>query len=410
MAASTLNIDGSGNLTYADGGTVMNLTLSVSGTTYTVKDTGSGNITLGTNTSAWSGGGTNTVTGPASSFSTIAVNASATGNAVVNVQSTGYPVTFSDSSGGIPILNISSNAPTNTGNLFGVVSTVAAAVSGGGLLKIVASNFSATTGGPYSVTAGPGAVTGFLGASGASTHTLSWSASGGGTVNNLQLIGSNNAGVAQTWAINDPDVTGGTLTITANAGPSTFNVTGLSRATANTLNGTASADAFVFGTAAGASAGLDAVTKNVTAAARAGANSIRMDDSGSASGGGTVTLSATAFTLRGGAVVTYSSAGGSYDGGLEWDASSVGGDTVKVSANLPSNSVVKGGGAGTVLDLSALSGYSVNAGTGVVTLSSGKTITYTNCTLFPATGGGLFRQADLSGLGCGGAFFANPIG
>src|SRR4051812_25736520 len=71
--AATLNITGTVVTYTASVGTIVNnLTVSVSGSTYTFNDTGE-TISLTGTTTGWTGSGTNTVTGPDSSITSISI-------------------------------------------------------------------------------------------------------------------------------------------------------------------------------------------------------------------------------------------------------------------------------------------------------------------------------------------------
>lgn len=119
---ATVDLSG-GVLTFSDGGAENNLTQYVSGGTLVINDSanpislGSGAIAAG-----WKGNGTKTITGPRTSITEQQFHLGG-GNDTLNLRANDVPV-FVEGGTGTDAVNISSNAPTNTGNLLGILSAV----------------------------------------------------------------------------------------------------------------------------------------------------------------------------------------------------------------------------------------------------------------------------------------------
>src|SRR5262249_54544093 len=109
--------------------------------------------------------------------------------------------------------NVSSNAPTNTGNLLGIKGTLTFTGSGNNN-RLTVSDFSATSGNS-NVVVGSTSITGFAGPT--DNQAINYS----GSYSLIRLLGSNNVAVGENFTINSP---GGPFQLDANAGNDTANL------------------------------------------------------------------------------------------------------------------------------------------------------------------------------------------
>jgi hypothetical protein len=209
LAPANLNISG-GALTFTDGGTQNNnLTVGVAAGVYSFNDSLSV-ITLdaGAITAGWKGSGTNTVSGPAASVTgSITINLGG-GTNTVNLRSTNNATTINGQTGNSTVY-ISSNAPSNTGNLALITADVT--VAAGTATSLWAADYTG---------AGVSRVIDITstGISGLGANAINYT----GTLNSLRVTGSNAAGYAETYNITAAPAK--SLTVDGNAGVDTFNV------------------------------------------------------------------------------------------------------------------------------------------------------------------------------------------
>src|SRR5262249_47211770 len=201
----------------ADPGETNVLRVSVSGSTYTFNDTGAF-ITLGAGASGagWTGSGTHTVTGTfaAGSPNTISIDLGDL-NDTANIQSINNDTTVLGGSGN-DVVNVSSNAPGNTGTLAGINGALTVTADAGSD-QLAASNFSRSSG-DSNVVVSSNQITGFA------PGTITYNSSGG-SFSLLRLIGSNSPSLPESFTIDNP---GAPLQLDANAGNDTANVRNLS--------------------------------------------------------------------------------------------------------------------------------------------------------------------------------------
>lgn len=379
--------------------------MSVAATFDIAAGVGSLVCTAGANTVSM--GGTTVPTFSASGGDTFDIGAGASGSwsgtttiteDTPNSITDGVDITLGD---GRPF-NLNRTGGTSTG----IAGTVAFTSSGtntlsiggaGGNPAIIVNDVSIeTTGGTLAVTfamsklaaalsnavVGPTTITGVIGATQNKTITYGDS---GGSVTSFSITGQNTAG-PNVWTLDSPNAIA--LNTGANSQAKTVKVK--SAGAAVTITGASSgASTIQIGTVAGAAAGLDAIdaTVGITGSGQT-TNNIRIDDSGSATGDKTYTItpatgqtSDSTVACSSFSTISYKTQGsGTWAGGLRFDGSDEGGCTFAIVRNFLDNAVIAGGGGNTnTLDLSSLSGYSVadeGDGTGVVTLSNSKTITY----------------------------------
>lgn len=358
------NGNGTGTIT-ASAGSNSTLLITVSGATMTLALTGE----------TWTNNGSaslNVATSQVASGLSVDLN---DGTNVLNVRNTAGPLTFAPS-GGTNTLNISSNAPSNTGNLATINGNVSIVPTSGTVSVWISDGLGTTGNSP--VTIGDSSLTGLMGPS--DEYSLSWDFSGGGSMGTFRVTGSAVGALVEAYQINATP--GTTFRLDPQNGVNTVNVRVLT--TPWTLNGGSGVDTYIFGTAAGSAAGLDGVTAAPSAAlaAAAGSNSIRFDDTGSESGNKiyTITPGASAGAQQSLACPSFTTmafgATGTYAGGLRFDGSSIGGNTFVVAADFQDNATIAANGSGNTLNLAALAAGWTDNGSGTITQSNGKTITY----------------------------------
>lgn len=380
--AATLTLS-SGTATYVGSDGVNNsLTISLSGTTYTYADTAE-TITLSGFPGTTTGDGTNTIT-----FSTLdntvtsLVVQPGTGTNITNLRSLGLPTSITTT--GTDTVNLSGNAPSQTGSTALITANVTVTATVGSVtIDCQEGNISAGA----DISVGSSTVTGLMGDTGSRTLTYSES---GGTITLLRLR-STTVLAAKNWTIDNPPCP---LTTTA---PSSVNadyvydVLAVTGGDTTLTGGNSGADTFTVGTAAGSTAGCDEITSALTLSAGTGSgSSFHLDDSGSATGSKIYTLSNSSCTGFGSVTITYSALGGNFSGGATFEGSEEGNCTFTITQNFSSTTFANGwviignGGNTNTLDLSALSNYTVSGGvgSGIVTLSTGKTITYSGIGIF----------------------------
>jgi len=371
---TTVDLTG-GVLTFTDVSSENNnLTVGVASGVYSFNDSAT-NITLGQGAidAGFKGSGTKSISGPASAVDGIEVYAGG-GTNTVNVRSTNKAITFAPTAGSNTI-NLCSNAPIQTANGLQIIEDVTVSPSGGTTI-INAANLNPGAAG--TVTIGPSTITGMIGPT--NNKTINYS---GGTLVALTVSAPNYVG--STIVVDSPgSQTTGVGFKLSSAG--TVNVKGVQKTTG--VTGSTSNDVFNVGTAAGSVAGLDAILAALTFSGIQGSNSLRIDDSGSATGNKTYTItpssaqsSNSTLATTGISNINWQANGGSYASGLRIDGSNIGGCTFVIAVRnaLDNMTIVGNGGNTNTLNLSALSGYTDAPnydGTGVVTLSNGKTITY----------------------------------
>ncbi len=212
-----------------------NLTVSVSAGKYTFKDTGPGvtiSVTAAAAALGFTGSGTNTATGgtlPAGD--SIAITGSSL-NDVINIDSIGNATTVTGGAG-VNTINVSSNAPTNTGNLSSIGAALTVTASNSGMDTLNVSNFGATSG-DSNVVVGSSTITGFAGST--NNQTITYNTASGGAFTLVHLYGSNNPTLAENFTIDNPAAK---FQLDSQAGPDTVNVLAVSSsgATINMASG-----------------------------------------------------------------------------------------------------------------------------------------------------------------------------
>jgi hypothetical protein len=154
-----------------------------------------------------------------SNIDSVAVNGSG-GPDIFNVQDTSVPTTITGGSG-VDTFNVSSNAPTNTGNLAAIAATLTLEGAGGANVLVI-SDAGGSTG--KTVTVGAGSITGLAGPAGGTTINY---AATGGTFGTFTLLGSTSAG--DSFTVSGFPANVGNFTINAGGGADTISVnTGVS--------------------------------------------------------------------------------------------------------------------------------------------------------------------------------------
>jgi uncharacterized repeat protein (TIGR01451 family) len=317
--ASTLTVAGGSAVFVAENGVAHNLTLSVSGGTYTFTDTGD-TISLNGGTAA------NTVTTTGiTTGGTITLDMGNMSD-VVNIRSINNATTVNGGSSP-ETYNVSSNAATNTGNLAGINASLTFN-AGSRANKLVVSNFLATTG-DSNVVVGASTITGFA------PSTITYT----GTYSLVRLIGSNSPSLAEMFTVNDPSA--GTFQLDSNAGGDTAIVEGTNSGTANNINmgaGAATVTVSSDGTSAGS---LDNIkgTLNINEGTGAG-KTLNLFDTGSATPKN-ATVTATSVTGFAPATINYKAVGGTF-GNITLDGGS-GGNTISMTGALNTNYTINTG-------------------------------------------------------------------
>src|SRR5262245_25126788 len=330
-------------LTYtAAAGETNSLKVSVTGSgassVYTFNDTG-GTITLGSGATGagWTGSGTNTVTGPfaAGAPNTISIDLGDQ-NDIVNILSINNDASVLGGAGNDNI-NVSSNAPLNTGFLSGINGALTITADSGAD-QLVVSNFGASSG-DSNVVLGNTQITGFA------PSTITYH-SGGGSFSLVRLIGSNSPGLAETFTITDP---GAQLQLDVNAGNDTANVQSLSAAA--TLNMGAGNDTINVSSDAPANLGdLDGLNATLTLNAGAGTNVLVVSDFGASLANPNVLVNNIQIQNFSGAAnnqtIKYQAVGGTF-GAITLNGSDIASDTFKVAGINPALTLLGNGGNNT---------------------------------------------------------------
>jgi hypothetical protein len=362
LTPATLDITG-GLLTYTAGSGVSNvLTLSVAGGNYTFNDVGETITLTGPGTAGWSGGGSNTVSGPDSSVNAITVDLGDQSD-TANIRSINDPTMILGGLGDDTI-NVSSNAPANTGNLAGIAADLTID-AGGGSNTLVVSDFGASTGNG-NVQVNAGAILNFAGPGDGTAITY---AASGGSFGLVRVIGSNSPTLAEQFTVNGP---GGPLTLDANAGNDVINVRSL--AFPATIRGGAGNDAIHVSSDAPADLGnLDGIEGALSIDAGTGVNTLTVSDFGQ-----TVTpntnVGVTNNTISGFAgslnnrTITYQALGGSFSSVALLGSNTLA-DTFNVTANAKVNLFGGGGDDSFNLLNTAVVNGTIDGGTGTDTLS-----------------------------------------
>jgi hypothetical protein len=195
---ATLDIAG-GALTLIDSGTENNnITITKGAAGYSINDTGAV-ITLTPDAVAagWKGGGTNTVSGPLTSVTgSFSVDLGG-GTNILNIRGINNTTSVT-ATGGTSTVNISSNAPLNTGNMAAIGSNPIT-VTGGTSTTLNVANVTAASTGTIGITAT--AITGLA------DSTITYS----GTLAALTVRGSNVGTLVETYTVTSPAATNFTL-------------------------------------------------------------------------------------------------------------------------------------------------------------------------------------------------------
>lgn len=276
-------------LTYtADPGESNVLTVTVSGGNYVFNDP----LAAGITAAGMTGSGTPTVSVPTAGIDSIAIDLG-DGADVLNLRSAADNLTVT-SSGDLAV-NLSSNAPANTGTVAGILGHVTVSGSGGGANGLVVGN------------AGGAGVTATVAHNQVSGMLFGGKLIGFTNVGSLRVSTSNTAADAVTVAVASGSMA---IRVDTNGGADTVAVEATSGATA--VNTGAGNDAVTVGDAVN---GLDDVAGGLTVDAGAGAaNSLTVTDYASA-GANTVAVSASQIVGFAPATITYRSVGGAYGAG-----------------------------------------------------------------------------------------------
>jgi hypothetical protein len=301
-----------GVLVYTGGAVNNDFTIAVSGSNYVISDV----VAITSVPSGWTGVGTPTVTGPTATVSSISVNLGA-GTDVANIRSVAAGITITSS--GNLTTNLSSNAPSNSGTLAGIVGNVTVTGSGSGTNAVVISNSSAATGSTSTITATQ--VTGML----PSGKTVEYSNFG-----RLRVIGSNlgadnfTVDVTSGSTALEVDTPGGndTVAVQATHAATTINSTSGNNA-ATTINSTSGNDTVTVGTTGTGGVGLDNITGAllIDEAACVG-NLLTITDAASTRADPNVQITPNSISGLAPVAITYQAPGGSFGGtGVTIDAS-----------------------------------------------------------------------------------------
>lgn len=360
--AATLHIT-DGSLTYTGSSGANSLTVSVSGGTYTFTDAAEA-ITLTGMTTGWSGNGTTSVSGPDSSVNAINLNLG-DGADTVNLRSANDPVTVNGELG-TDTINVSSNAPSNTGTLSGIAANVI--VHGdAGSDSVVVSDYSAASGNG-SVVVTDSSITGLAGPTDGSTISYT------GTFSRVRVITSNTPGLSEGITVSN---TSTPLQVDTNAGSDSIAV----RATSNptTINAGAGNDQLTVSSNPDLFLStLDSIHGTLTIDAGAGANTLVLGDF-AASGPNTVVVTNTSVTGLAPAAISYKAVGGSFSN-LEMDGAGTWADTFTFNPLSTSTTLNVYGNGGD--DLFAVNGnlkgtLTGGAGDDAFSLAPGKILTGT---------------------------------
>ena len=267
---STLDLVG-GVLTYtgAAGETNLATLLDQAGTTR-LADPGA-DITLGAGAAAagFTLSNSHTAIGPNASVSSIALDLGDV-NDTANIQAITHATSVLTGDGN-DVVNVSSNAALNTGNLAGIAAELSID-AGAGVNTLNVSDFSASTGNS-AVTVSDTQILGLAGPSDGSAINY---AATGGSFGLIRVLGSNSPTLAESFTIDDP---AGVFRLDANAGADVANVQSISAAA--TINMSAGADTINVSSDAPANLGtLDGIAAALTLDGGTGANALHVSDFG----------------------------------------------------------------------------------------------------------------------------------
>jgi uncharacterized repeat protein (TIGR01451 family) len=351
--ASALTVAGGSAVFVAETGVTHNLTVSVASGTYTFSDTGD---TISLN----GGPAANTVTTSGITTGGTITLDMGDHNDTVNIRSINN-ATMVNGGVGNETVNVSSNAPTNTGSLAGIAAALTFN-AGTGSNRLVASNFGATSG-DSNVVVSDSTITGFA------PSTITYT----GTYGLVRLIGSNSPGLAEQFTVNDPSAS--TFQLDSNAGGDTAVVEGTDSGTTNNINLGAGAATVTVSSDGTGTGNLDNIlgTLNINEGTGAG-KTLSLIDYGSINAK-SVTISGTAVTGFAPATINYKAVGGTF-ANITLSGSNTVSDTFTVTANSPALNLAANGGGDTFILRNNASVNSIAGGAGSDTLTYG--FGYTN--------------------------------
>lgn len=237
---ATLDVT-AGALTFTGGAGNDTVTQYISGVTLVIHNPAdTTTLTAGAIAAGWKGNGTNTVTGPVASVTGPVTFRLGDGNDVFNLRNTSNPVSV-NGEGDNDTVNVSSNAPANTGNLASIDGDVT--VDGGTGTNTLKVSDQGATSGNANVVIGSASITGLAGPSDGRTVSFSGLAA-------LQVIGSANAAVAETFTVDAPAVTS-LFQLNMNGGPNTVAIEAIAAGTEARIFGGIHADTVHIGQTGG---------------------------------------------------------------------------------------------------------------------------------------------------------------
>jgi len=333
LLAATLTDTGVGNLinaTYAAGAGT-HLTISLSEGFYQLSSPDEVINVVGAGAANWLNTGTNTVTAaPAVTAVQVLTITMTAGADTVNIQGslvqTVTPLTINTGAGN-DIINVSSDAPTNTGNLDDIAGTVTIdAGAGSNTLNVVdATDLTGDT----AVVITNNKIAGLAGA--ADNVDINYTATAGTFAGGINITTSDDAAAGD--AVNvQSTLAGGTTSIATGAGDDAINVS--SDAPTNLGN-------------------LDAIQGTLTIDGGAGANYVLVSDNSDATGDAAAVITDNKIAGMAGAAdsvdVNYSATGGTFAAGI-WIVTSGVADTVNVQSTLAGGPtyIITQGGADTI--------------------------------------------------------------
>ncbi len=301
-----------GVLVYTGGAVNNDFTIAVSGSNYVISDV----VAITSVPSGWTGVGTQTVSGPTATVSSISVNLGA-GSDVANIRSVAADITITSS--GNLTTNLSTNAPSNSGTLAGIVGNVTVTGSGSGTNAVVISNSSAATGSTSTITATQ--VTGML----PSGKTVEYS-----NIGRLRVIGSNQGADNFTVDVTtgstalEVDTPGGNDTVAVQATHAATTINSMSgNNAATTIKSTSGNDTITVGTTGTGGVGLDKITGALLIDEGTGVgNVLTITDAASTRADPNVQITPNSITGLAPVAITYQASGGSFGStGVMIDAS-----------------------------------------------------------------------------------------
>ncbi len=305
ITPSTLDFVG-GVLSYtASSGVVNNFTLSLSGSTYTLNDTGETiTLTAAAKAAGYTGSGTNTVTGPNSSaLTSITVNLGDLAD-TANIRSTAKP-TLVNTGDGNDTINVSSTGLT--GNLAGITAPLTIdAGAGANILNV--SDYTATSGN-QNVVIGSTSITGFAGPT--DNVAINYQATGG-TFSLLHVLGSNTPSLSQTFTVNNPNTS--LLQLNTDNGTNTVNVQAISGPVS--IVGGLGKDNIVVCSTSDLSGSLDNINGALTIDGGQGVNTLTVSDAGTTGPANNAVITSSQITGFAGAnndqTISYKAIGGTF--------------------------------------------------------------------------------------------------